>query len=71
MKMALNTSIIPSTKSNLSLLTNVETLMGLNVVMLMLNGVHSLIKFTQLKDIFVYDFIVIMKICRECVSHVL
>jgi hypothetical protein len=33
MKMALNTPIIPSTKSNLSLLTNVETLLGLNVVM--------------------------------------
>ncbi len=50
MKMALNAPIIPSTKSNLFLLTNVETLLDLNVVMLMLKAIHSLIKFTQLRD---------------------
>ncbi len=33
MKMALDAPTIPSTKSNLSLLINVETLLGLNVVM--------------------------------------
>jgi hypothetical protein len=32
-KMALDAPTIPSTKFNLSLLTNVETLVGLNLVM--------------------------------------
>jgi hypothetical protein len=47
----------------------VETLLGLNVVMLMLNAIYSLIKFTQLRDIFVYDFIAIVKICEGDVYH--
>ncbi len=51
MKMASSAPIIPFAKSNLSLLTNVETLLGSNVMMLMLKAVHSLIKFTQLNDV--------------------
>jgi hypothetical protein len=69
MKMALDAPTIPSTKSNLYLLTNVETLLGLNVVMYLLEAIHSLIKFTQLKDVFVCDFITTMKICEENVYH--
>jgi len=69
MKVALNAPIIPFAKSNLSLLTNMETLLGLNVVMLMLKAIHSLIKFTQLRDVFVYDFIIVMKICEGDVYH--
>jgi hypothetical protein len=38
---------------------NVETLLWLNPVMPLLEGVHSLIKFAQLKDVFVCDFIAI------------
>jgi hypothetical protein len=69
MKVALNAPIIPFAKSNLSLLTNVETLLGLNVAMLMLKAIHSLIKFTQLRDVFVYDFITVAKICEGDVYH--
>jgi hypothetical protein len=47
MKMALDAPTIPSTKSNLSLLIDVETLLGLNVMMSTLEVVHSLIKFAQ------------------------
>jgi hypothetical protein len=57
MKKAWDAPTIPSTKSILSLLIDVETLLGLNVVMLMLKVVHSLIKFAQLRDVLVYDFI--------------
>jgi hypothetical protein len=48
MKMALDAPTITFTKSNLCLLTNVELLLGLNVVMPLLEVVHSLIKFAQL-----------------------
>jgi len=69
MKMALNAPIIPFVNSNLSLLTNVDTLLGLNAMMLMLKEVHFLIKFAQLKYVFVCDFIVIVKICERDVYH--
>jgi hypothetical protein len=36
---------------NLSLLTNVETLLGLNAMMPLLEVVHSLIRFSQLRDV--------------------
>jgi hypothetical protein len=47
MKMALDVATITYAKSNLCLLTNVEML-GLNVVMPLLEAMHSLIKFAQL-----------------------
>jgi len=62
MKKAWDAPTIPSTKSILSLLIDVETLLGLNVVMLMLKVVHSLIKFAQLRDVLVYDFISLVKV---------
>jgi len=65
MNMALDAPTIPSAKSNLSLFIDVETLLlGLNAMMALLKVVHSLIKFTQLKDVFVCDFITTMKICE-------
>jgi hypothetical protein len=64
MKMALDATTITSAKSNLCLLTNVEMLLGLNVVMPLLEAMHSLIKFAQLQDVFVCDFIAIIKICE-------
>jgi len=57
MKMALDAPTITSTKSNLCLLTNVKMLLRLSAVMSLLEAVHSLIKFSQLCDIFVCDLI--------------
>jgi len=65
MKMALNAPTIVFTKFNLCLLTNVKTLLGLNVIMPLLEIVHSLIKFSQLCDVFVCAFIAVMKICER------
>jgi len=62
MKMPLDVATITSTKSNLCLLTNVEMLLRLNVVLPLLEAMHSLIKFAQLWDMFVCDFIAIVKI---------
>jgi hypothetical protein len=64
MKMALDATTITFAKSNLCLLTNVEMLLGLNVIMALLEAMHSLIKFAQLRDVFVCDFIAIVKICE-------
>ncbi len=57
MKIALDAPTIVSTKSTLCLLTNAKTLLGLNVVMPLLEAIHSLIKFSQLRDVFVCDLI--------------
>ncbi len=43
-KMALDVATIPSIQSNIYLFINVETLLGLYVVMPLLNALHSLIK---------------------------
>jgi len=51
-------------KSNLCLMTNVKMLLGLNAIMPLLEEVHSLIKSSQLHDMFVCDFIAIVKICE-------
>jgi len=67
--MALDAATTPSTQFNLSLFTDVETLLGLNAMMSLLKAIHSLIKFAQLKDVFVYDFIAIVKICEGDVYH--
>lgn len=70
MKMALNAPTICSTKFNLSLFIDVETLLlSLNAMMVLLEAIHSLIKFTQLKDVFVCDFITIVKICEGDVYY--
>jgi hypothetical protein len=52
MKMALDAPTIASTKFNLCLSTNVKTLLGLNVIMPLLEVVYSLIKISQLRDVF-------------------
>jgi hypothetical protein len=64
MRITLNAPTIASTKSNLCLLTNVKTLLRLNAIMPLLDAIHSLIKFSQLRDVFMCEFITIMKICE-------
>jgi hypothetical protein len=64
MKIKLDAPTIASTKSNLCLLTNVKTLLRLNAIMPLLEVVHSLIKFSQLYDVFVCHFIATVKICE-------
>jgi hypothetical protein len=51
------------------LLIDVETLLGLNAMTLTLKVIHLLIKFAQWRDVFVYDFIVGVKICERDVYH--
>jgi hypothetical protein len=50
-KMALYVALIPYPQSNIFLFNDVETLLGLNAMMPLLEALHSLIKFTQLRDV--------------------
>ncbi len=50
----------------LYLLTNVETLLGFNAMMPLL----KVIKFAQLRDVFVCAFITVMKICERDMYNV-
>jgi len=43
--------------------------LGLNAIMLVLEIIHFLIKFSRLCDMFVCDFIAIVKICESVVYH--
>ncbi len=64
MKMTLGAPTIASAKSNFCLMTSVKMLLGLKAIMPLLEEVHSLIKFSQLHDVFICDFIATMKICE-------
>jgi hypothetical protein len=69
MKITLDTPTIAFVQSNLCLLTNVKMLLGLNAIMPLLEAIHFLIKFAQLCDMFVCDFITTVKICEKVVYH--
>jgi hypothetical protein len=76
MKMALDTLTITLVASNLELLYDVEILLSLVCLVPMLEFFNALVKFAQLCDIFVCDFVATMKICQDdlnklYVDHVL
>lgn len=68
MKMALDPPKIPSTRF-FFFLTNVKTLLMLNVVVPLLEIIHSLIKLHKIKGSFIYYFITKVKICEGDVNH--
>jgi hypothetical protein len=61
--MALDAPIVTFAKFNRYLMVNVKMLLGLDVIMPLLEIIHSLIKFAQPRDVFVCNFITTMKIC--------
>jgi hypothetical protein len=66
MRMTLNVPIVLTfTKFNFCLLIDVEALLGLNDIMSFLEALHSLIKFAQLCDVFVCNFIAVVKVCER------
>ncbi len=70
MNMALKASIVAFTKSNLFLFIDVEMFVGVECYyMSLLEIIHFLIKFAQLHDVFICDFIIAIKICEGDVYH--
>jgi len=63
--MALDAFIVTFAKYNQYLMVNVKMLLGLNVIMPLLETIHSLIKFAQPHDVFMCIFITTMKICER------
>jgi hypothetical protein len=52
-----------STMANLELLCNIEFFLGLTCIISMLECVQNLSKFAQTRDVFIYDFVVVLKSC--------
>jgi hypothetical protein len=53
--------IMAITKTNLQYLCDIEVAMELAYIMLLLESIHALIKFAQVRDTFVCDFVVAVK----------
>ncbi len=54
---------------NLSLFCDLELIIGLHAILLLLDSMHTFIKLTQSCDVFVRDFIDIMKVCWLDLYH--
>jgi len=66
--MAINYSLVESTKTNLLNLCDIVPILGLPCNLPMLEFVYVLMKFAQAINVFVCDYIVVMKICTKCVD---
>lgn len=52
-------------KANLDLLCDVETFLGLTYIIPLLEFVQSLSKFGQIHDVFICDFVCVVKVCED------
>jgi hypothetical protein len=67
-KVATNCSLVESTITDLLNLCDIVTILGLPCNLPILEFVYALMKFAQSIDVFVCDYIVIIKICTKCVD---
>ncbi len=63
-KMVVDNGIVEASKANLVNLCDVGTILGLPCVLPMLESINALMKFVQVNDVFVCDYIAIIKICQ-------
>jgi hypothetical protein len=63
MKMVMDSPNVPLVASNFDLVCDVKILLFL--MCLKLESINSLVKFAQLHNVFVCDFVVVMKICQD------
>jgi len=61
-KMHVDASRNNTTIENLSLLCDLELILRLHAILSFLNSIHTLIKLTQSHDVFVCDFIDMVKV---------
>jgi hypothetical protein len=62
-KMVVYYNLVESTKANLLNSCGIDTILGLQCILPMLEFVNALMKFTHTRDVFVDDDIVVIKIC--------
>ncbi len=65
MKMVMDSPNVPLVASNFELVCDVKIMLFLMCLMLMLEIINFLVKFAQLHNVFVCDFVVVMKICQD------
>jgi hypothetical protein len=63
-KMSQDNVSITQTRFNLDLLCDLHMLLGLSCLLPLLEVMHALIKFAQGRDIFICDFVTIVKNCQ-------
>jgi hypothetical protein len=56
-------NVMVVTQTNLGYLCDIKVVVGLTCIMFFLKVVHVLIRFAQLKDNFVCDFVTFVKMC--------
>jgi hypothetical protein len=61
-KVAVDNGFMEVTKTNLVNMCDVSIILGLPCVLSMLEFVHGLMKFVQAKDVFMCDYIFILKL---------
>jgi hypothetical protein len=61
-KMVVYYKLMESTKANLLNLCGIDTILGLQSILPMLECFNALMKFIQARDVFVDDYIVVIKI---------
>jgi hypothetical protein len=66
--MATNCSLMELTKTNLLSLCDIVTILSLPCNLPLLEFIYALMKFAQAIDVFVCDYIVVIKICTKCVD---
>jgi hypothetical protein len=64
MKMACDGPTNDKAKEFFELLCDLQILLGIVAILPLLEAIHNLIKFSQLCDVFVYDFVATTKVCQ-------
>jgi hypothetical protein len=62
--MAVDGIINDKTKANFELFCDVQNLLVVATILSLLQTIHNLIKFNQLRDVFVCDFVATTKVCQ-------
>ncbi len=63
-KMVIDFGLVEPTKANLLNLCDIDMILGLRCVLPMIKSINALMKFVPSKDVFVYDYIIAIKICQ-------
>jgi hypothetical protein len=65
MKMTYDAPTTEKEKANCDLFYDVQILLGFVHILPLLQSVHNLIKFSQLQNVFICDFMVATKVCQK------
>jgi hypothetical protein len=65
MTLAPNHRVPTGPEANFDYLIDLEVLLSLCCIMPLLNAVNRLIKLSQARDVFIYDFLVAFKLCQQ------